>query len=182
MSFDLPLEEGVREVYSFESFKEFRSFVDAEGYYTGDPVLQALLDGKAITLLVENEILSKVFHVLKDQLKRVKVLQGLEEGVCYELLPLLEASYVGRDSEHDESFERGRFLKFWPDIYAFILDPEQALRPLDEFRGASMYLRKQRKSSWLSEIFDIQVCAFHLDFRALRKAADAALKEIEQGC
>jgi hypothetical protein len=173
-----PVAQGVSEVRSFPGgFGEFGSYCDAEGFFTHDAVLEALMAGKAIALLVPGAPAS---YVTKAQLRPVKLLQGIAEGMRCELVPLLkEADEAAELDEHEEAFEEGRFVRNWPAVYEFLLRPERPLAPLAQFRGASQYYRGRFRSAWRSEIFEIQVSALHLGFRALWKAADAADKEMQ---
>ena len=135
--------------------------------------MAARLAGTAIELVVAGES----SWVLRTQLEPIRRLRGLAEGSRCELVPFLTEFVAGLadDGEGSEPFNEGA----WPDCLAFILDPDATLRPLEQARGMTYYFVGTQKRMLLSELFNIKVNACWLGYRALEKAANAAMGEVD---
>ena len=183
-------DDGVSEVRCFpRGMPEFAAFVEDQGYWCNDERLRARIAGTAIELIVAGTST----WVLRDQLKPIRRLQGLEEGSRCEVVRFLtervdaEAQVAGNgggftdDTEGaiggdgvGEPFE----VSAWPDCMAFLLHPDAPLRPLEEARGRINYLSQSSRRKLVAELFRIRVNAAWLGSRALEKAANAASDEV----
>ena len=168
---DQPPEDGVSEVRSFpRGLPEFNEYVEANGFWCDDALLQARLDRRAIALVVDG----KSWWVLRQQLQPVQKLCGLAEGSRCELVAFLE------ESNEAEGGEEGSFnVQQWPDCVAFIRDPGATLDPLEKARRATNHFDAYAKRRVVSRLFGIKANGAVLGFRALYKAADAAMAEVE---
>ena len=88
------------------------------------------------------------------------------------------------DADDDAEVDAAEGLPFqmraWSHVYAFIRNPEEPLKPLADFRSASSYLRMRVSANAKRALFDIKVNAHNLGFRALWKAAEAAIAELDE--
>ena len=97
----------------------------------------------------------------------------------------LNQDYLNRlDDEADVTDEEkvvsdGEFCeRVWPHCLAFLRDASKPLAPLAQAQSSN-YRPAHQKRVCVRELFNIKVNAIELGWPALRKAADAALTELE---
>jgi hypothetical protein len=180
---DDPPEDGVSEVRHFpHGMAEFRAFVEEQGFWVEDPGLRARLEGRAIELVVTIRGERQRAWLEREKLQPIRRLRGLAEGSRCKLESFLD----GPPDEEDgggggEDLAGHRFgSDVWPDCLAFIRDPSAPLAPLAQARQWTTYKPKARKRQLVSRLFDIKVNALVLGYPALRKAADAAMSELDE--
>jgi hypothetical protein len=176
-------EDGVSEVRHFpHGMAEFRAFVEEQGFWVEDPGLRARLEGRAIELVVTIRGERQRAWLEREKLQPIRRLRGLAEGSRCKLESFLD----GPPDEEDgggggEDLAGHRFgSDVWPDCLAFIRDPSAPLAPLAQARQWTTYKPKARKRQLVSRLFDIKVNALVLGYPALRKAADAAMSELDE--
>ena len=171
----MPPEDGVSEVMSFpQGMREFVAFIEERGFWTDEPVLQARVDGRAIELVVGGSS----SWVLREQLQPIKKLRGLAEGERCELEPFLDEYEEAGDEEGDDAslpFDANA----WAPCLAYLLKPDEPLEPLREARAMTNYRPAYRRHTITSQLFNIKVNAVELGWRALEKAANAAMDEVD---
>ena len=168
-----PPEDGVSEVRCFPGgIKEFASFVEDHGFWVEEPVLAARLKGRAIELVVDG----KSEWVLRTQLQPIRKLRALAEGSVCELN---QGFLDDQDDEEEGEVGDGFSEEAWPHCVAFLRDPSKPLVPLAEARSWTTYRPMYRKREVDRQLFRLKSNAFELGWPALRKAADAAIKEVD---
>ena len=114
--------------------------------------------------------------VLRTQLQPIRKLRALAEGSVCELN---QGFLDDQDDEEEGEVGDGFSEEAWPHGVAFLRDPSKPLVPLAEARSWTTYRPMYRKREVDRQLFRLKSNAFELGWPALRKAADAAIKEVD---
>ena len=173
---DTPPDDGVSEVKCFPGgMGEFATYVEEQGFWTDDETMRARLDGKAVELVVAGQS----SWGLTQQLAPIVRLRDLPEGSRCELGAHLDAFEDDAPGGEADEYRLPFKPSAWADAFAFIKDPSEPLVPLAEARRMRKPLHSYQHSQYTRALFGIKVNAVVLGYRALEKAANAALEEVD---